>query len=73
MIADDIFLHLQMQPVAGIGMGAGKVFVDSKNRGVLGREVTISNVAQHYDFNAATMISGDGDGGTVTFDELLAT
>ena len=34
---------------------AGKVFVDSAKKAVLGREWTISNVNEHYDYNAAFM------------------
>ena len=34
---------------------AGKVFVNSKNKGVMGRGWTISNVYEHYDYNAANM------------------
>ena len=34
---------------------AGKVFVDNKNTGVIGRDYTISNIDEHYDYNAATM------------------
>jgi len=36
---------------------AGKVFVDNKNRGVVGRDVTISDIEEHYDYNARTMLS----------------
>ena len=36
---------------------AGKVFVDNKNTGVMGREQTISDIEQHYDHNAATMLA----------------
>ena len=34
---------------------AGKVFSDNKNKGITSRSWTISNVYQHYDYNAATM------------------
>ena len=34
---------------------AGKVFSDNKDKGIKGRSWTISNVYEHYDYNAATM------------------
>ena len=36
---------------------AGKVFADNSDRGVLERGWTISNVEEHYDYNAATMLA----------------
>ena len=36
---------------------AGKLFVDNQKRGVMGRDVTISDIEQHYDHNAATMLA----------------
>ena len=36
---------------------AGKVFVDNKNLGVMGRDWTISSIQEHYDYNAATMLA----------------
>ena len=36
---------------------AGKVFSDNKDKGIKGRAWTISNVFQHYDYNAATMLA----------------
>eukprot|EP00966_Prymnesium_polylepis_P257268 5943344-Prymnesium_polylepis.1 len=52
-----IGMHLVFEPhcFKGIHDAAGKVFVDYKDTGVLGRDCTISNVEQHYDFNAAMM------------------
>tara|TARA_B100000795_G_scaffold258307_1_gene232291 strand:+ start:228 stop:584 length:357 start_codon:yes stop_codon:yes gene_type:complete len=40
---------------------AGKQFVDNKNKGVMGRTVTISNIDEHYDYNAATMLTPKKD------------
>jgi len=40
---------------------AGKVFVEYKNKGVIGRQWTISNIEQHYDFNAAMMLTPDNN------------
>lgn len=53
-----IGLHIVCEPhcFKGIHDAAGKVFVDNKNKGVMGRDWTISNVEQHYDYNAATML-----------------
>jgi hypothetical protein len=36
---------------------AGKVFSDNKDKGVKQRSWTISNIEQHYDYNAATMLT----------------
>jgi hypothetical protein len=40
---------------------AGKIFSENHKKGVMGREVTISNFKQHYDYNAATMLAPIAD------------
>ena len=54
-----IGLHVVFEPhcFKGIHDAAGKVFVDSKNKAVLGRAWTISDIEQHYDYNAAMMLT----------------
>ena len=58
-----IGLHILFEPhcFKGIHDAAGKVFVDYKNKGVMGRDWTISNVEQHYDFNASMMCTPQND------------
>ena len=53
-----IGMHIVFEPhcFKFIHDAAGKVFATNKDKGVKGREVTISNVYEHYDYNAATML-----------------
>ena len=62
-----IGLHTLFEPhcFKYIHDAAGKVFVDYKNKGVMGRKWTISNIYQHYDFNAAYML--EPNNGTFNF------
>ena len=39
----------------GIHDAGGKLFVDNKNKALMSREWTVSNIKQHYNYNAATM------------------
>ena len=52
----------------GIHDAAGKQMVDNKNKGVMGREWTISNIKQHYDYNAATMEAPTNENFNFDFD-----
>lgn len=54
-----IALHVVFEPhcFKYIHDAAGKVFVDYKNVGVMGRTETVSSIEEHYDFNAANMIA----------------
>jgi hypothetical protein len=47
---------------------AGKVFVDYKNKAVMGREWTISDIEQHYDYNAAFMLQPKNENFNFDFD-----
>ena len=54
-----IGLHMVAAPhtFKGIHDAGGKLFVDNKNTAVMSRVWTISNVQQHYNYNAATMLA----------------
>ena len=58
-----IALHVVFEPhcFKYIHDAAGKVFVDNKDSGVMGREWTISDINEHYDYNAATMLTPTND------------
>ena len=53
-----IGMHIVFEPhcFKFIHDAAGKVFATNKDKGVKGRAFTISNVYEHYDYNAATML-----------------
>ena len=67
-----IGLHIVFEPhcFKGIHDAAGKVFVDYKNKGVKGRQWTISNIEQHYDFNAAHMLKPETE--TFNFEKVFS-
>jgi len=58
-----IALHVVFEPhlFKYIRDAAGKIFSENHKKGVMGREVTISNFKQHYDYNAATMLAPIAD------------
>ena len=54
-----VALHTVATPhtFKGIHDAGGKLFVDNKNKAVMSRAWTISNIKQHYNYNAATMLA----------------
>ena len=58
-----IGMHVVFEPYCFkyIHDAAGKVFADNQKHGVRGRDVTITDVEQHYDHNAATMLAPKKD------------
>ena len=64
-------VHVVFEPhcFKGIHDAAGKVFVDYTTNAVKGRDWTITNIEEHYDFNAAHMLTPSNE--TFNFEKVF--